>query len=91
MKAAAAPAVGTAKVADSKEAAPQPFGAPSTASAASASAASTASAGAGNKVNFSGGYGNNTTAAGGDGKWGVGEHTDYGVLTILAQDDIGGM
>jgi len=24
-------------------------------------------------------------------RWGVGEHTDYGVLTLLAQDDIGGL
>jgi isopenicillin N synthase-like dioxygenase len=27
----------------------------------------------------------------GDGGWGVGEHTDYGLLTLLAQDDSGGL
>src|SRR5262249_227184 len=25
------------------------------------------------------------------GSWGVGEHTDYGLLTLLAQDDAGGL
>ena len=25
------------------------------------------------------------------GDWGVGEHTDYGLLTLLAQDDVGGL
>lgn len=25
------------------------------------------------------------------GTWGVGEHTDYGLLTLLAQDDVGGL
>ncbi|TDV46940.1 isopenicillin N synthase-like dioxygenase [Actinophytocola oryzae] len=28
---------------------------------------------------------------GGDGGWGVGEHTDYGLLTLLLQDDNGGL
>ncbi len=26
-----------------------------------------------------------------DARWGVGEHTDYGLLTLLAQDDAGGL
>jgi len=30
-------------------------------------------------------------AASPDAGWGVGEHTDYGLLTLLAQDDIGGL
>ncbi len=29
--------------------------------------------------------------AGGDDGWGVGEHTDYGLLTLLAQDEHGGL
>ncbi len=31
------------------------------------------------------------TPAAGEPQWGVGEHTDYGVLTILKQDDTGGL
>ncbi|MGH9017200.1 MAG: isopenicillin N synthase family dioxygenase [Acidimicrobiales bacterium] len=31
------------------------------------------------------------TPAPGTGPWGVGEHTDYGLLTLLAQDDRGGL
>jgi isopenicillin N synthase-like dioxygenase len=30
-------------------------------------------------------------AAAGEAQWGVGEHTDYGLLTILRQDDVGGL
>jgi isopenicillin N synthase-like dioxygenase len=30
-------------------------------------------------------------ASNADKGWGVGEHTDYGLLTLLAQDDIGGL
>jgi len=29
--------------------------------------------------------------AGTDAQWGVGEHTDYGLLTLLRQDDVGGL
>jgi isopenicillin N synthase-like dioxygenase len=31
------------------------------------------------------------TSGTGDASWGVGEHTDYGLLTLLAQDDSGGL
>ena len=30
-------------------------------------------------------------SAANDARWGVGEHTDYGLLTLLAQDDAGGL
>jgi isopenicillin N synthase-like dioxygenase len=30
-------------------------------------------------------------SAANDARWGVGEHTDYGLLTLLAQDDVGGL
>jgi isopenicillin N synthase-like dioxygenase len=30
-------------------------------------------------------------ASASDERWGVGEHTDYGVLTLLLQDDVGGL
>jgi isopenicillin N synthase-like dioxygenase len=33
----------------------------------------------------------NYPASRADNGWGVGEHTDYGLLTLLAQDDIGGL
>jgi hypothetical protein len=36
-------------------------------------------------------YPSRSTPAGQDVQWGVGEHTDYGLLTILRQDDIGGL
>lgn len=36
-------------------------------------------------------YPGDPTAAEGEPRWGVGEHTDYGLLTILKQDDTGGL
>ena len=36
-------------------------------------------------------YPGDPTAAGNEARWGVGEHTDYGLLTILKQDDTGGL
>jgi isopenicillin N synthase-like dioxygenase len=36
-------------------------------------------------------YPPDTTATDGQGQWGVGEHTDYGLLTILKQDESGGL
>ena len=36
-------------------------------------------------------YPHEPAAAGPEPHWGVGEHTDYGLLTILKQDDAGGL
>jgi isopenicillin N synthase-like dioxygenase len=36
-------------------------------------------------------YPGNPAASGDEPRWGVGEHTDYGLLTILKQDDTGGL
>jgi isopenicillin N synthase-like dioxygenase len=36
-------------------------------------------------------YPGDPTAVAGEPRWGVGEHTDYGFLTILKQDDTGGL
>jgi isopenicillin N synthase-like dioxygenase len=36
-------------------------------------------------------YPSRPAAAGQDVQWGVGEHSDYGLLTILWQDDVGGL
>jgi isopenicillin N synthase-like dioxygenase len=36
-------------------------------------------------------YPSDPAASGAEPRWGVGEHTDYGLLTILKQDDTGGL
>ena len=36
-------------------------------------------------------YPSRPVPAGQDAQWGVGEHTDYGLLTVLLQDDVGGL
>lgn len=36
-------------------------------------------------------YPSEPVPAGSDAQWGVGEHTDYGLLTMLWQDDVGGL
>jgi polar amino acid transport system ATP-binding protein len=36
-------------------------------------------------------YPTRAVPAGTDAQWGVGEHTDYGLLTLLRQDDVGGL
>ena len=36
-------------------------------------------------------YPSRAVPAGMDARWGVGEHTDYGLLTMLWQDDVGGL
>ena len=36
-------------------------------------------------------YPSRAVPAGTDAQWGVGEHSDYGLLTILLQDDVGGL
>jgi isopenicillin N synthase-like dioxygenase len=36
-------------------------------------------------------YPSRPVPAGSDAAWGVGEHTDYGLLTLLRQDDVGGL
>jgi isopenicillin N synthase-like dioxygenase len=36
-------------------------------------------------------YPSRPVPAGADVRWGVGEHTDYGLLTMLRQDDVGGL
>src|SRR3982751_5330326 len=36
-------------------------------------------------------YPSRPVPAGTDARWGVGEHSDYGLLTVLLQDDVGGL